>query len=336
MRLIIVEKPSCVRILAAAAQEAWPNEELIFLAAITITMTTPRLPRGLPYSSYPIIAEPSFKPNGHRFDDAAFCRIYRVNAQTAELPISLSANQTSELIKSADRIICMPDYDYSGTWGMYQLFRMFRPDLCVEEIDIIRLTGGYTEKHCTLAVKNLIKTSCPEYQHLLNAGRVKSYFDYNFTINSIPIFGNLYRSLLGSSAPVFISKYAIQTIIYLSENDGLTEQALLSRLEGDKWLGSGRNCRQKYKFLDGIGSPASRTEIQMQLIKIGLLKQTGRNLFLTEAGQKFVSKLHKDTKDYDLPFRLDEWMKMSFDQAKPKMDTYLKTFFGKQQRFQKI
>jgi DNA topoisomerase IA len=335
MRLIIVEKPSCIRLLASSAQETWPHDELIFLSAITITLTLPILPRGLAYSAYPMIAEPAFKPNADRLE-GAFCCSYRADATGIHEPTRLTVEQTCYLINRADNVVCMPDYDYRGVWGVDQLLEMFRQDLCKEELDVIRLVGGYTEKHCNFAVQNLIKPSAPSYQTLLNAGRVKSYFDYNFALNSLPIFGNLYRSLLKESAPVFISKYAIQFIIYLSENEGLSEHVFNGRLYGNKWKGSGQYNSQEVTYLDGIGSPASRFEIQKQLIKLGLIVHRDRNLYLTENGLQFVARLHKDTKDYDLPFRLDQWMKMPFDEVKEKIDTYLKTFFGKQKRYQKI
>lgn len=336
MRLIIVEKPSCAHLLAAPAQAAWPDDELVFLSAITITLTSPKIPRGLPYSSYPIIAESSFKPNGDRLSGGAFCTSYRVNGGIVEKPSGLSVQQTSDLINRADQIMCMPDFDYRGAWGLNQLLEMLSPDLCKEEFDVIRLVGGYTEDQCQFAVNNPIKSSSTEYQVLINAGRVKSYFDYNFTINSLPILGNLYRSIFNTTDPVFISKYALQAIIYLSENDGESEGAIHSRFCSTKWEGSGRYQRSDLTYLDGIGSPASRHEIQKQLIAHGLIYQTGRNLYLTQPGRDFVSQLHKDSKDFDLPFRLNHWMKMPFDQAKLKMDSYLKSFFGKQKRFQKV
>lgn len=170
MRLIIVEKPSCVRLLAAPAQAAWPYDDLVFLSAITITLTSPKIPRGLAYSSYPMIAESSFKPNGERHDGGAFCCSYRVNGGIVEKPTGLSVQQTADLLHRADHVICMPDFDYRGAWGLNQLLEMLCPDLCKEEIDVIRLIDGYTEDRCQFAVNNLIKSSSTEYQVLMPGG----------------------------------------------------------------------------------------------------------------------------------------------------------------------
>jgi hypothetical protein len=45
-----------------------------------------------------------------------------------------------------------------------------------------------------------------------------------------------------------------------------------------------------------------------------------------------LNRLHPDCEDPDLPFRLHAWCEAGAA-AKPAIDRYIKTFFGKQKRF---
>ena len=53
---------------------------------------------------------------------------------------------------------------------------------------------------------------------------------------------------------------------------------------------------------------------------------------LSDAGERFLEILHPDSEDPDLPFRLQEWQMLPPTEARDRIDTYLRTFFGKTKR----
>lgn len=338
MRLIIVEKPSIARALAKAAKATWPDDELIILSAVTITMVSFILPRGLAYSSYPMTSEPQCKPDPERWHEPhfEFCWANTVTDTGLAPTIRLTVEATSDLINRADHIVCAPDWDYSGVWGIEQVFKLFRPALIDQELPVITKIWPMDEDAIAQRLANLETTKLPEYQTLKNAGRIKFYFDYNYALNCLPVLGNLYRDVFNTDQPVFISKYALQTLFYVNEQGEKSRNRIECNMAGHHWIGTGKYKTDSYRYLDGIGSPASRWDITRQLVSLGLCSHTDSILGVTDKGREFIARLHADARDFDLPFRLDHWMSMQFEEAKVKIDTYLKTFFGKQKRFQKV
>lgn len=338
MRLIIVEKPAVARALAKAAKATWPDDELIILSAVTITMVSFILPRGLAYSSYPMTTEPQCKPDPERWHEPhfEFCWANEVIDTGLAPTIRLTIEATSDLINRADHIVCAPDWDYSGVWGIEQVFKLFRPNLIDQDLPVISNIWPLDGEAIAQRFSNMKTTKLLEYQTLKNAGRIKFYFDYNYALNSLPVLGNLYRDVFETDQPVFISKYALQTLFYVNEQGEKSINRIECDMAGHHWMGTGKYQVDSYRHLDGIGSPASRLCITRQLISLGLCKLTEAKISVTEKGLEFIARLHEDTRDSDLPFRLDLWMEMPFEEAKSKIDTYLKTFFGKQKRYQKI
>lgn len=338
MRLIVVEKPSVARALAKAVKSTWPDEELIILSAVTITMVSFILPRGLAYSSYPMTAEPQCKPDPERWLEPhfEFCWANQVIDTGLAPSMRITVEETSALINRADHIVCAPDWDYSGVWGIEQLFKFFRPELLNQELPVIRMNGALDINSIANYMANMETSKLSEYHKLKNAGRIKFYFDYNYALNALPVLGNLYRDVFKTDQPAFISKYALQTLFYVNERCDKSINRIECDMAGHHWIGTGKYSVDSYCYLDGIGSPASRWDITRQLISLGLCGDADSKFTATDKGREFIARLHPDTQDFDLPFRLDIWMAMPFEEAKAKIDTYLKTFFGKQKRYQKI
>lgn len=338
MRLIIVEKPAVAHAIAKAAKTTWPDDELIILSAVTITMVAFILPKGLPYSSYPRTTEPQCRPDPVRWNEPhfEFCWANTVTDVGLAPTVRLTVEATSDLINRAEHIVCAPDWDYSGVWGFEQVVKLFRPDLMDQELPVITNIWPLDGEAIAQRFSNMTTTKHLEYQVLKNAGRVKFYFDYNYAANCLPVLGNLYRNVFSTDQPVFISKYALQTLFYVHEQGESSINRIQHKMAGHQWIGTGKYPLDSYRYLDGIGSPASRSAITRQLVSLGLCSLLDTTLTVSEKGLEFIARLHADTRDLDLPFRLDLWMAMPFDEARIKIDTYLKTFFGKQKRFQKI
>lgn len=83
-----------------------------------------------------------------------------------------------------------------------------------------------------------------------------------------------------------------------------------------------------------IGNCVSRHQILTNLNDLGLTREDPKAVVLTKLGQAFIGVLHKDCYDPHLPRRLIEWRRAGLDASKPKIDRYIKTFFGKQISFQ--
>lgn len=68
------------------------------------------------------------------------------------------------------------------------------------------------------------------------------------------------------------------------------------------------------------------------LVRNGLLIEDDKYYSITAKGQEFLSLLHRECNDQDLPYRLHQWCQ-NWNDSKPTIDRYLRTFFGRQKRF---
>ena len=100
-----------------------------------------------------------------------------------------------------------------------------------------------------------------------------------------------------------------------------------------EWAGTGRYRHEAGFGPWGLGGPASRLQIMKDLGRAGLADTANpRRIAVTDLGLRFLDMLHPDSEDRDLPFRLHAWTFLPEDVAGPKVDRYLRTFFGKQIR----
>jgi hypothetical protein len=188
-----------------------------------------------------------------------------------------------------------------------------------------------------------------DYQGFLSQAQVKRYFDYNFHLNGNVVFGDLYRKLSGSTAPIHMSKNMV-LVLYLLRKLGTVERWGFEHIMCN-WRGWKREGE-----VSEIGTIPSRQTLVPNLVQLGLVKteslassvetvsldesdarvtaNTRDYHSLTNLGLRFCEGLHKDCYDPFLPQRLEQWQASSLAEAKPQIDRYLKTYFGKQIRFQ--
>lgn len=162
---------------------------------------------------------------------------------------------------------------------------------------------------------------------VISASAVADYFDFNYVLNATPILGLAARSAgLKGSAP---SAFGLQLLYWLKENgEGIETYHLRNQVLRD-WKGLG-----KYVDGKGMGSMRSRQAIVERLVQGGYLMhdRASDRVELTAAGRKFLSILHKDCRDPDLPFRIRKWGALPAKEGRSKVDGYIKAFFGKQAR----
>jgi hypothetical protein len=245
--------------------------------------------------------------------------------------INGQVNQTKlnpfEVIAGAGEIWFGCDPDHSGANGYDVLLTQClgaeeaakeRPALIFRSMadeDIIRMLATPTT------------TADPRYREWSNKGHAKRFFDFNFNVNSLALFGDCLRKVGVDTSDFGMSKYALQLLYWLRGQQPLSEGRICWSM--DKWTGTGR-----YEPFE-IGSPASRASIVTQLRTAGLTAFQDNLTVITERGNDFLNLLHPDCEDPDLSARLDSWQ-ADWPNSKAAMSRYLRTFFGKQSRFKPV
>jgi hypothetical protein len=317
-------------------QSQWPNEELVMFSIVANGLSKPAFPRGIPYSDYPLTRPADFKPNKTWLSNENFTVIVRLAPGFEPARENLTFDQALQMFSEASSLLYLVGMDYTSVWGMDMLQRHLNPSEPPQALDVVRLPPELTETALQAALQNASKSDADgEYQALLNAGHVKRYFDFNFSLNSFAVFGELYRDVFGVTAPTHIGKSSL-LIMGLAAREGRLPPSLGAHLK--KWVGTGKYAEKASPFFEGLGSSIARQMAVISLEQIDALALAGEGVdlhyALTDKGRDFMSRLHKDCIDNDLPFRLGAWMERPFDEVKPVIDQYLLTFFRKQKRLQ--
>ncbi|WP_410951754.1 hypothetical protein [Pseudomonas sp. S1(2024)] len=331
MRIIITEKFSVTHALAKVAGDFYPDEEIFFIEALPYWLNNFKFPKGMALSEYPYYGQPLYKRDQPW--DGLRRRLSKLVDRQAVAINPISLDEAAAFMLKADDIICACDWDHTGIWGFNLFMEQTLGANRAPAYPVLALRGGQDTKSLCTAFKTMIDTNHPEFKALLSAGRVKRLFEFSYAINSQAILGNLYRRLAGTNEPVFVSKYALQALIWLAEHPP-TLCYKLEELMASKWQGTGKYPKDSMNHLFGMGSAASRQHLLGNLIQLGLINQSETHMLsITPLGTAFVGALHPDCRDFDLPFRLDAWMSMGVEAAEPAIKRYLNTFFGKQLRF---
>ncbi|MDT8924634.1 hypothetical protein RBE51_17645 [Pseudomonas taiwanensis] len=334
MRVIITEKLSVTHVLAKVAGDFYPHEEIFFIEALPYWLNNFKFPKGMALSEYPYFGQPLYKrdqPWG-----SLRRRLSKLIDRKAVLINPISLDEAAAFMLTADDIICACDWDHTGIWGFDLFMEQTLGASKAPAYPVLVLSGGQDNKSLCTAFKTMIDTDHPEYQALLSAGKAKRLFEFSYAVNSQAILGNLYRRLAGTSEPVFVSKYALQALIWLAGHPPILCYKL-EELMANKWLGTGKYPKDSMNHLFGMGSAASRQDLHACLTELGLINQSEKGMLsITPLGTAFVGALHPDCRDFDLPFRLDAWMSMGVEAAEPAIKRYMNTFFGKQMRFDRV
>lgn len=323
--VILSEKPHATRIIAPHVSAQWPHHRIVALHTMYIGAYRFALPRGLRWHDYPCIFElDNVEPNT-QWANWRPMLIESGQCQSIDL-------DPHEELRAADEIVYACDPDHTGMVAAYiTLQGVLGADKAAPMRHAINLRSLNAEA-IRLAVQN------PEVypnQQLLSYGLTKRYFETNFAANSLAIFGKTLQKAGIDQNKHFMSKYMLQTLFYVAKSKvPLSEGALINAM-ANKWTGTGRYKREGNAV--AVGSAASQASIITNLIETGLLETTEDakrpTLCVSELGQRFLSLVHPDCEDADLPFRLDAWCEAGLEASKPAIDRYLKTFFGKQKRY---
>lgn len=323
--LIVTEKPSVSRSIAPVARQHWPDATITFAHVAMYGNIRFSYPRGLKLADFPLVSAPQSKLAP--WAEWA-CEPVMLATDGTLTPVVMSA----ELFTAADAIVCACDPDHSGAVGfevlMHKVFGDNRALTCPAMV-----TASLTKPDVEKAFADLAPFR-EAYADRLDYGRMKRYFDWNWNLNSLAILQDAQRRAGAPDNAPPLSKYALQLLYGLRDMRPMPEGRLVHLMQN--WRGTGRYTAAAYERRPQLGSPASALPIIENLLFSGFLETTvvsGRpQLGLSARGHVLLSLLHPDCEDPDLPFRLDAWCEQGVA-AKPAVDRYIKTFFGKQKRF---
>ncbi|WP_298705460.1 hypothetical protein [uncultured Variovorax sp.] len=314
--VFIVDKPSFARALAPHLSTRWPTSRIHAITTLRLGLYEFRYPRGLNFNAFPYIAEPSWKPRPQAsspawsIDDGVATRI---------------ESSSADLLRDATKIIFAGDPDPSGAVAYHVLLsQCLAPDAVVLARPALHLMG-LDETSIARSLDAISSTADTWFVECLNAGLARRFFDFNFNVNALALLRAPLRQVGVDDDRFTVSKFSLQLLYGIRELPAMSEGKLIELMH--QWPGTGRHARSE------LGSPASRAAIVSGLSGAGLLVADHKaRTKLSERGQAFLSQLHPDCKDADLPARIRQW-ESEWPASKPSIERYLRTYFGKQKRF---
>lgn len=321
--IVVAEKPSTAQAIAPFARNHWPDADITLISAMPYINFRFKYPHGLTWADYPFISNPiqhigpweNWIPR-------------RIDKSGSIVPATI----TDEQFRNADEIVFACDPDHTGAASFEMLIhhhfesanRQF-PALRLLALDGASITKAFVE----------IGNFRTDFDRQIRYGLAKRYFDWNWNINAMAIFGRALRSVGAPPDVPAVSKYALQLLYRINEFSApISGDETITLM--DKWPGTGRYPKDE-AWRASFGSPASRAAILTNLVEAGLLEYSElstppRKLAASERGKAFLAHLHPDCLDPDLPFRLHGWCTAGLELSKRSIDTYIRTFFGKQKR----
>ena len=349
--LVLCGKPQHLKMVMNSYPESVTQGEVVAGYFFTYVGSPFVYPNNLKYKDLPFTKEPEYRLetgfSEHNGSKYPFMRFYKCNEDLCfnasnELPHSnmLSLESRRSFLNSFDKIVLSGDANGSGEFGARLFLR-----LCGVEDDDIRIqrmimAGGTDKKSIAGFWSNLYTLQDEIPMQFQNRARTKRYFEYNFNMMSNVVFSDLLRHIGVSNQSRTFTKYQLMMIHILSKNPGITTSEAMYLMSNYRGTGL------FHKYLSGIGSAASRSQILENLADLDLIdvsrnadcsyfRLVGKSpIHLSEKGLRLLNSLHKKTFDPDLPLRLGDWGANFSEENFSKIDRYLKTLFGKQIRHQ--
>jgi hypothetical protein len=315
---IIAEKPSVAE-LALPGFDPGEDRVLAYVNPFVSLNSNFEYPRGAKWVDYPIVRDVRYKSRVFMLPPFG-----KLRADEEEV----AGKALVARIRTCDRVIFVGFPDSSTTLA-YRLAseRIFPEGLPPGRVFHI-VANGTNWRSAIASVADSLRTMTPIDSidpELCRPAEIKRRFDYNFNLNSFAVLGDVMRAV-GATGPA-LTKVAVQTL-YLSREAGPQSDGKLCELMAG-WEGTGRYVNPWV----GLGSVTSRASVIEGLADIGLLDRNGRRRSLSDRGRHFLDLLHPDCHDPDLPFRIEEWSRLPREEAYPKVDRYIRTYFGRQKRF---
>jgi hypothetical protein len=244
--------------------------------------------------------------------------------------------KTKDYIESFGEIICATDNDKTGVRGFefymekYLGFYNYKYQLKSKDVRISHLMYASMDRKGLLRAyddRKLILES-PYFDLLCESYKKKDYFEYNFNINSLILFGDILRNI-GIYGSFIINKNMLLTMMIVESFNKISEHILIKEMEKN-----------------GIGQACSRSEIIERIYNQGLFyytesKKNGkkiRKLLLSEDGEEFLLNVHPKVKDPKMALHVEKDINsdMSISKFKEKYREKFEIMFSKQKRFLRV
>ena len=314
--VLVTDRPMMAHAIAPFAADRWPGRSIKIVCTF-MGLYEFRYPRGLGISDFPYVGEPAWKVRDSSYHFARAVRDGQMDRANNLNPFKVlrdageifffCGNQTPRWVNAYEVLLTQ----FLGA----EVAELERPAMFTHARDEVSMARAFNEPSTTHS---------STFRELSKGGSAKRFFDFNFNVNSLAIFGESLRRV-GVDTEIFsMSKFSLQLLYWLKGRPPITEGRLIKAM--DNWTGTGR-----YPVCE-MGSAASRDRIVSDLCEMGLLTFQGLEITLSAKGTQFLGLLHPDCEDSDLPARIAAWQG-GWPQSKENMTLYLRTFFGKQARF---
>jgi len=313
--LMVTEKPSQMRNIAPYWQECFPNDILTHFHTPPMGSFRFRLPRNLPISDVPIVADPVFERR--IFEDAQ------------PIGMDIFGGDFGALARAADHIVCATDNDPAGCRNFMDLMIQYRVEMPLSKISWLALTAEDPQS-VRAGIDKGLHADHRDFAQKAAIGKARQYFNHLYALNALPVFGLTLRAagIDPSGKFGFLSKYCLQTLLLLAR----TETQPLRRGEIHRLM----RDNPASKVRSPIGTPASREALLNWLEQGGCISSQAQGKEVTytvsDRGRRLVGLIHKDCFDPQLCIRLDDWG-AKWPESKSQIDRYIRTFFGKQKRY---
>jgi hypothetical protein len=287
---MITEKPSQMRNIAPHWQDRFPNDDITHFHTPPMGSFRFRLPRNLPLSSIPIIADPILER--------------RPSEDLTPGGTSIFDGDFGAMARDADHIVCATDFDPAGCRNFLDLMTQYNVETPLCEISWLALRAE-DPASVRAGIDKGLRADHPDLARMAAFGQARQYFNNLYVLNALPVFGLALRA--AGIAPVgkfgFLSKYTLQLLLLLSR----TEPGPLHHGEIVKLMLK----KPTSKSGSPLGSPMSREAVVSWLEQSGCLAPQGEDgderYALSDRGRRLASLIHKDCFDPHLSARLEGW-----------------------------
>jgi hypothetical protein len=344
MRILIVsEKPSLGKhLLARMAENGMASGHEVYnisMPSIAALQMSFRYPHGAAYRDFPRVAEPDYKefspiPAGAELEFTSPFAFRSIEADSLrKYGNRVDDELVASIIRHVDKAVFAFDPCATGQHGSLRVHEWFRGKNPYAETV---WTGPILSFHddaldAMLTNEGTIETAL----RFAKPSVIKRHFDYNYNLNSLVVIQRVFDRCGFPKSDIVPGKYSLQLLYHMAKPDyrPQSDGPLIDTM-ARRWKGTGKFVPEESGHFDGVGSPASRYAIIELLHRNGLVARAGRSIHVTHKGRRFLSALHPDCEDADLPFRIARWQGMEDEgQAKAEIGRYIRTFFGKQMRF---
>jgi hypothetical protein len=318
-----------------------------FVSPFTHLNTCFRYPRNLAMRDYPWAGEPAYEPfafgaSGPKGSLAFMSPRFGFVSEPGGGPVLEPARFPAQIpepvdpggeaarrLRTADIVYVAVDPGASSTLALDRCLDFLGVD--PRRVAILRLFS-LSSAHIRTALADPARIADPWYAHDLAAAGVRRRFDYAYQVNALALHGQAMRAAGAETNAQPPTKYGLQLLYDMHGGSLRTEGELVHDMGSWEGTGSHRDLRDEHGYRPSLGGTASRHQILHGLTETGLTEWRGeRHVAVSTLGLRFLSLLHPNSRDRDLPFRLEAWK--TDPDGTAKVDRYIRTFFGRQIRF---